>query len=63
MRHERFVADRSKQRPLKHDAATSAVEIVSGAFEYVDVPADLAQQITREESTKRPTNNQRPARV
>ena len=48
---------------LKHDAATSTVEIVSGAFEYLDVPADLAQQITREEPTERPTNNQRPTLV
>jgi hypothetical protein len=48
---------------LKDDAATSTVEIVGGALEDVDVPADLAQQIAREEPAERPTNDQGPALV
>jgi hypothetical protein len=48
---------------LKDDAATSAVEIVGGALEVVDIPVDLAQQIAGEEPAERPTNDQRPAPI
>ena len=44
---------------LKDDAATSTIEIVGGALENIDVPADLAQQIADEESAERPTDDQR----
>ena len=48
---------------LKHDAAASTVEILGGALEYLDVPADAAQQITREQSAERPTYDQGPATI
>jgi hypothetical protein len=48
---------------LKDDTATSTVEIVGGALEYFDVPADLVQQIAREEPAERSTYDQSPALI
>ena len=46
---------------LKDNAATSTVEIVGRALEYIHVPADLVQQISDEEPAERPTYDQGPA--
>jgi hypothetical protein len=48
----RFAAEDFDHLGLKHDAAASTVEILGGTLEYLDVPADAAQQITRERSDR-----------
>ena len=45
---------------LKDDAATSTIEIVGGALENVDLPADLTQQGSCKKPAQRPANDESP---